>query len=57
MALKIGAGLVLNTDAHSPDDLITLDEARQIALGAGLDEEEFSQLRANAMKLLKKIVP
>ena len=57
MALKIGAGLVLNTDAHSPGDLITLDEARQIALGAGLDEEDFSQLRANAMKLLKKIVP
>jgi histidinol phosphatase-like PHP family hydrolase len=57
MALKIGAGLVLNTDAHSPDDLITLDEARQIALGAGLDEEDFSQLRATAMKLLKKIVP
>jgi histidinol phosphatase-like PHP family hydrolase len=57
MALKIGAGLVLNTDAHSPGDLITLDEARQIALGAGLDEEDFSQLRATAMKLLKKIVP
>ena len=57
MALKIGAGLVLNTDAHSPNDLITLDEARQIALGAGLDEEDFSQLRANAMKLLRKIVP
>ena len=57
MALKIGAGLVLNTDAHSPDDLITLDKARQIALGAGLDEEDFLQLRTNAMKLLKKIVP
>lgn len=54
MALKIGAGLVLNTDAHSPDDLITLDEAKQIALGAGLKEGDFSQLRAHAMELVKK---
>ncbi|MBW1838928.1 MAG: histidinol phosphate phosphatase domain-containing protein, partial [Deltaproteobacteria bacterium] len=54
LALKIGAGLLLNTDAHSPDDLITLDKARQIAQGAGLDEEDFSQIRANAMELVKK---
>jgi len=54
LALKIGAGLVLNTDAHSPDDLLTLDRARQIARGAGLNEEDFSQLRANAMELVKK---
>ena len=54
LALKMGAGLLLNTDAHSPDDLITLDKARQIGLGAGLNEEDFSQLRANAMELVKK---
>ena len=54
LALTIGAGLVLNTDAHSPDDLITLDKARQIALGAGLDEKDFSQLQANARELLKQ---
>ena len=54
LALKVGAGLLLNTDAHSPDDLITLDRARQIAQGAGLNEEDFSQLRANAMELVKK---
>ena len=54
LALTIGARLVLNTDAHSPDDLITLDRARQIALGAGLDEKDFSQLQANARELLKQ---
>ena len=54
LALKIGAGLVLNTDAHSPDDLITMDQARQIALGAGLDEEDFSLLIMNARELLKR---
>ena len=54
LALKIGAGLVLNTDAHAPGDLITADMARQIALGAGLDEEDFSRARMNARELVKK---
>jgi len=54
LALKIGAGLVLNTDAHSPEDLITIDQARQIALGAGLDEDDFSRLTMNARELLRK---
>ncbi|MCK5010388.1 MAG: histidinol phosphate phosphatase domain-containing protein [Deltaproteobacteria bacterium] len=54
LALKTGAGLVLNTDAHSPEDLITPDQARQIALGAGLGEDDFAQLRMNAQELLKK---
>jgi len=54
LALKIGAGLVLNTDTHSPGDLITIERARQIALGAGLDEDDFLQLRRNARELLKR---
>ena len=54
LALKIGAGLVLNSDAHSPEDLITIDQARQIALGAGLDEDDFSRLKMNARELLRK---
>ncbi len=54
LALKTGAGLVLNTDAHSPEDLITPDQARQMALGAGLGEDDFAQLRMNAQELLKK---
>jgi len=54
LALTIGAGLLLNTDAHSPDDLLTLDRAIQIARGAGLNKEDVTQLRANAMELVKK---
>ena len=55
MALKVGAGLVLNTDGHSPDDLITDDQARNIALGAGLTENDFKQLTMNTQELLKRI--
>jgi histidinol phosphatase-like PHP family hydrolase len=57
LALKIGARLVLSTDAHSPENLITIDQARQIALGAGLSEEDFSQIRINARELLKEKEP
>ena len=55
MALKVGAGLVLNTDGHAPDDLITDDQARSIALGAGLEEKDFLQITRNAEELVKRL--
>ena len=55
MALKVGAGLVLNTDGHSPDDLISDEQARNIALGAGLTEDDFNQLNRNTQELLKRV--
>jgi histidinol phosphatase-like PHP family hydrolase len=56
LALKIGAGLVLNTDAHSPPDLISAEQAHHIALGAGLSDEDFAQMQLNAQGLLKRAV-
>ncbi len=38
MALETGAKLVIDTDAHTPDNLITWERAHQILLGAGLTE-------------------
>jgi histidinol phosphatase-like PHP family hydrolase len=55
MALKVGADLVLNTDGHSPDDLISDDQAQKIALGAGLTEEDYNQLKKNTQELLKRV--
>ena len=55
MALKVGADLVLNTDGHSPDDLISDEQARNIALGAGLTENDYKQLNENTKKLLKRV--
>ncbi len=40
LAQETGAKLLVNTDAHSPEDIITQDEARAIAIGAGLDEDQ-----------------
>jgi putative hydrolase len=40
LARRFGAKLVVNSDTHSPSDLHTEEFARNIALGAGLTEEE-----------------
>jgi histidinol phosphatase-like PHP family hydrolase len=40
MAKESGAKIIVNTDAHSPDDLIDTDRAVQIAMGAGLNRED-----------------
>ncbi len=45
VARKAGARLVLNTDAHAPGDLITLEFARTVAAGAGLSDREYRCLR------------
>lgn len=55
LALAAGAGMVLNTDGHAPDDLITDEQARNIALGAGLSEEDYLQLSVNAREILKRV--
>ncbi len=60
-ALKTGAKLVLNTDTHSPENLITNSRAKDIAIGAGLseadiDEKLFSNMRKLADKLLDEAV-
>jgi histidinol phosphatase-like PHP family hydrolase len=39
IAKETGADLIVNTDAHAPDDLITDELALKIAMGAGLDEK------------------
>ena len=52
LAKKHGAALVLNSDAHRPSDLITLEGARHIALGAGLSEKDFEQMQKNAASLV-----
>ena len=54
-AIKYGARLILNTDSHSPSDLIDLSFAQKIALGAGLSETEFLSLMQNSQELLIKV--
>jgi putative hydrolase len=51
-----GVKMVLNTDAHSPSDLISDEMAMKIALGAGLTEEDFKRITKNAEEILEKVL-
>ncbi|MDI6703341.1 MAG: histidinol phosphate phosphatase domain-containing protein [bacterium] len=55
MAKKVGAKLILNTDAHSMDDLIDCSMAKKIMLGAGLEEHDFTSLLANSKSLIERV--
>ena len=40
IARKTGATLILDSDAHEPDDLMTQEYAEKVAVGSGLNEKE-----------------
>jgi len=48
LAQKTGAKLVINTDAHDPDDLIDEKQAIRVVSGAGLTEKDFEIMQKNA---------
>lgn len=56
MARKVGAKLVLNTDAHQPTDLISMEKARKIALGATLSQSEVERVVTENMLLLYRSI-
>jgi len=52
LALEIGATLLVNTDTHAPENLITDETALKIAMGAGLTEAGAREtLKASARKI------
>ena len=56
LALEIGATLVVNTDTHAPENLITDDTALKIAMGAGLTELRAQEaFKASARKVAEII--
>ncbi|MCD4703087.1 MAG: histidinol phosphate phosphatase domain-containing protein [Methanosarcinaceae archaeon] len=55
IGLEAGAKLIVNTDTHSPDDLITQDTAIKIAMGAGLTEEQAKQTLVNSKRLIESV--
>ena len=54
MAKKVGASLVINSDAHSPFDFLNPESQKTVGLGAGMSEEEVNTAIENARKLLEK---
>lgn len=54
LARKYGAKLVINNDAHAPGDLLSLEMACKVALGAGLSNDELVQARQNSAELVAR---
>ena len=52
LAKQEGAKLVINTDTHSPGNLVTSETAMKIVCGAGLTAEDFNQMQKNAASFL-----
>lgn len=56
IANEVGADLIVDTDSHSPHDLINDETAFKIAMGAGLDEKGARKATVtNPMKLIKNL--
>ena len=55
LAKKYGAKLILGSDAHVPEDLITLAQGKRILQGAGLSSLEVEDVFKNAKELEEKI--
>jgi len=53
---KFGATLVVNTDTHAPENLITDETALKIAMGAGLTESRAKEAFKASKKKVAEIV-
>ena len=53
VAKAAGAGLILNSDAHGPGDLLSKEMIEKIALGAGMEQADFQQMVQNAENLVR----
>ncbi len=56
IARATGASMVLNTDTHSPGDILTAGLRENTILGAGLDAKYLGELAANSRRLSEKLL-
>ena len=53
-ALKLGARMLINSDAHTISDYLSDEMVKKVGLGAGLTEAQFRAILKNAEDLLQK---
>lgn len=54
LARRFGAKLVIDNDAHAPDDLVGAERRKHVALGAGLTIEEYQRAEANSLDIVSR---
>ncbi|MFO8032263.1 MAG: histidinol phosphate phosphatase domain-containing protein [Desulfohalobiaceae bacterium] len=52
LACRLGCALIVNNDAHAPGDLASEDLRARIALGSGLNQEQYQEAEANSRRIL-----
>jgi len=53
-AMRLGVRLCINTDSHSPSDLITREFASKILLGAGVDKTGLNRIFKNSESIIEE---
>jgi histidinol phosphatase-like PHP family hydrolase len=56
MALKYNIPLVIDSDSHSPSDLITREFAERVLLSAGIERSSIDRVFSNSEYLIKKVM-
>lgn len=54
-AMKYGAKLVLNTDTHSPSDILSRELFERTLAGLGASKEAMDKIETNSLNILKRI--
>lgn len=54
LAVKHGARMAVNADAHGPGDFLSAKMAEVVALGAGLALEQYAQIRKDMAELVSR---
>ncbi|MFH0789559.1 MAG: histidinol phosphate phosphatase domain-containing protein, partial [Pseudomonadota bacterium] len=57
LARASGAGLVLNSDTHGPEDIVALEQRGRVVEGAGLDKEALATMDQAAVELFNRLLP
>ena len=56
VAQEVGAGMVINSDAHAPDDIMTKERILEVAKGAGLSQKNTEMVvSVNPKTILRSI--
>lgn len=55
IAIKLGASLIINTDSHSPENIITQEELKNIALEADLSQNQIDSIYQKVEDFISRI--
>ncbi len=57
LAREAGAPMVIDSDAHSPSDILSPNWREKVAFGSGLTADEMERINKTMISLVEKLVP